>query len=108
MTLSKEKNGRRRRRLQVESLERRDLLAFHMAGDQLTFVGTQGADYAAVYTGTDFSTGLGVVYVRSNGQSASFPASSVASLAFWGYGGNDSFLNDTAIPSYTNGGGWER
>jgi len=103
MTLSK-KNGRRQNRLQFESLERRDLMAFFLAGDQLTFVGTQGADYAAVYAGTDFFTGLGVLHVRSNGQSASFPASSVASLSFSGYGGNDSFLNDTAIPSYANGG----
>ena len=104
MTLFKKKNGRRRNRLQFESLERRDLLAFYLADDQLTFVGTQGADYAAVYAGTDFFTGLGVLHVRSNGQSASFPASSVASIAFSGYGGDDSFLNHTAIPSCAHGG----
>lgn len=74
-------------------------------GTVVTLAGGSGADQASVTSILPRSAGSpSGVKVTINAESKSFAPGTVTKVLFYGYGGNDSFSNTTAIPSTVNGG----
>lgn len=90
------------RRLCIEALEPRRLMAADItlySGGSLYLRGDDTTDAAAVaYYGSD------LVRVTLDGLTKHYDADQVERIYFYGYGGNDSFRNDTGVPAFADGG----
>lgn len=88
---------RQTRRMALESLERRELLAINLVGTELQVIGTSGADTAQVWTSS------GLTYAELNGTRKSWNSAAVTSVRFTGQAGNDTFTNSTSLPTIAYG-----
>jgi Ca2+-binding RTX toxin-like protein len=92
---------RGRRRLRIESLERRELLAVTFTDDVLRIEGTAGDDTAAVdpysYQGDPW------VAVTLNGDTTQYAASAIRKIVFQGLEGDDYFRNSSDLVSHAWG-----
>ncbi len=95
------RNGLSARRLKLEHLERRELLAIVMDGDVLRVTGTDSADTAQI----DPYTQDQELWVSAslNGDSSQFAASGIRKIVFVGHAGDDYFFNNTSLRSYVWG-----
>jgi hypothetical protein len=93
---------RRRARLALEACESRTLLStgpvLLKSAHELLITGTSGNDQAQV------STSGNHVVVNFDGKTTSYNSSSIKEIIFKGGAGNDSFVDDTAIPFYAQAG----
>src|SRR4051794_25943426 len=98
---------RNRRRLHVENLEGRALMAgsVTVAGGWLVITGANGQDDQAVVTDTNPVVAGAPVLVNLNGQVSVFAKPAITQgIKFFGYGGNDSFGTNLARPVRAYGG----
>jgi len=98
----------RRGRLELESLETRDLMSASAIGEALHVEGTSGNDTVRV---SNFTDGFGIRYYKVEETGASgnnavslFNANLVKKLIFNGGDGNDSFVNTTSLQTTAYGG----
>lgn len=84
-------------RLQVETLEAREVPTVQLAGGDLIVKGTTGSDSAQVYYQGD------KIMVNLNGQVNWAYSSQVGRLAFYGYAGNDTLVNNTNLATLAYG-----
>ncbi|MDX1945874.1 MAG: hypothetical protein SFU86_10795 [Pirellulaceae bacterium] len=91
---------RQPRTLRFQQLEGRSLMAgdVYTSGSMLCIVGTEAADVATVTSnGTTINVNL-------NGKTTVWRTTGLSSVGFWGYGGNDTFANNTGAPCVAYGG----
>jgi hypothetical protein len=91
----------RRARLEIEALEAREVMAGSVSvkNAALVIAGTQQADAAQVtFDGSR-------IWVNLNGTASAFSPVGINRIEFYGYGGNDTFLNKTGAPSVAYGHG---
>lgn len=116
------RDQRRTRTLRVEPLESRDLLSINLVGEELQILGTSGNDYASVaWRSHDAWTEDGArvevwgisdyleVVLNDEVREMHFYDYSPdlvepVKIVFYGYGGNDRFVNQTGKPSEAYGG----
>jgi Ca2+-binding RTX toxin-like protein len=87
--------------LKVERLERRELLTVLLDADILRVTGTDNADAATIDPFTQ--NGEQWVAATLNGQSSQYAASAIRKIVFVGNDGDDSFVNNSDLPSYAWG-----
>ena len=75
-----------------------EIIPIELVGSELRIIGSDIADDARVWSSSY------LVYAELNGERESFASWTVDSIYFVGYGGNDTFLNDTSIDSLAYGG----
>src|SRR5205809_774278 len=95
---------RRRFRPCLESLEVRELFAGNISfsAGVVRINGTSRADRALVTASGDQ---LNVLLFSHKGKHLTVPLAAVQQVVFLGQGGNDRFINQTAVPSRAVGGG---
>ena len=99
------RTSRPRRRLQVENLEHRSLMAASLVGGWLNVVGSSGVADQAVVTDTNPGLPNSQVIVNLNGVASVFNKAAITQgVKFWGYGGNDLFTTSLARQVVAYGG----
>lgn len=93
-----------RPRLGCESLESREVLSAYMSGDMLMITGTNGNDTVTVREGQFLGISTGTLQVDLNGTRYSFAKAGVNKIYCSLFGGDDSFVNRTAVNSIAYGG----
>lgn len=99
------RTSRPRRRLQMEKLEDRSLMAASLVGGYLNVVGSNALNDTAVVVDTNPALPNSAVVVTLNGAVSVFnKAAFPLGIRFWGYGGDDSFTTNVARPVIAYGG----